>query len=176
MAPKVRHAAGPEHRLHLRAIGEHLGPVRIASPRRRDPHPVAGRPLPGRRRIDPLQLRHADNTRDHPTPFGDRQRMPPGMPPVDEGAGTVDRIDNEDPLRPEPLGPVDAFLREPAVIGPRARQQRPQHCIDLEIGLGHRPLPARLVPRLPAAGEMAQGDPAGLPRRSLQQREISFRQ
>src|SRR5690606_33167064 len=143
---------------------------------RPDPLAIAPGPLPFRRRVGAAEFRQMDDARRHPSPVSDRNRDRETLLAREEGAGAVERIDDEGPLRLEPRRAVLGFLGQPAVIGPGGAQFGPQHPVDLEIGLGDRARAAALLPGLRPLPEIPERDPA----RSLggldQQREVTRRQ
>ncbi len=57
-------------------------------------------------------------------------------PALEEGDGAVDGIDDEQRAVVEPLAVIDAFLRQPAIAGPRLGQGAAQIGIDFQIGFG----------------------------------------
>ena len=125
--------------------------------------------MPRRRRVGALELRQVHDAGGDAPALGHRQRQRPGPAAGDEGAGAVDRVDDEDALGGEPLRPVLAFLRQPAVAGAGGGELGPEHAVDREVGLRHGAVAARLLAHLGAA-EIAQRHRARRPRRRLEQR------
>lgn len=95
--------------------------------------------------------------------------------PVDEGAGAVDRVDDEAMRRIQSRGVVGAFLGQPAVIRARAQKRGAEVIVDRQIGLGHRAGALFLFPGRRLLPPEAAGDLSGFQRGIHNQVEVLVR-
>ena len=100
--------------------------------------------------------------------FGDGGADDPGVAALHEGAGAVDRIDDEDLATGEPRRIVDGLLRQPAEVRPRRAEPLLQEAVDGDVGLGHR-RGMGLCPGPHAAPGIVERHGAGLVSQRLQE-------
>src|SRR5580693_7363457 len=84
-----------------------------------------------------LGYRIIDDARDSTPAFGNGHGNREMRLLLEEGRGTVDRIDDELALRACSRGISPGFFRQPAIIQPRRFQSPAQEMIDSQVRLGH---------------------------------------
>ncbi len=89
----------------------------------------------------------------------------------EEGAGAVDRVDDEDAVAIEPRVAVGGLLRQPAVVRTLAQEKLAEPLVDGEVGLAHRRA-ALLLPDLRVAAKIAEREQRRLFARPPQQGEV----
>ena len=109
---------------------------------------------------------------DRPRVLDDRERDTPFAAAGQEGAGAIDRIDDEGAEHAEAIGIVGRLLREPAIDGARGEQARGEQAVDGKVGFtddrGRAFCPTPRV--LPEVGEREGG---GLARRGDEKIEVT---
>jgi len=96
MALEGRHASGPEFRFGVVFVGQNRGGFQCLMGGVADRCAVQLRPFSERGCVGELQFGKVDNCGLHVPVLGDGQRMGKGFGALNERAGTVDGVDNED--------------------------------------------------------------------------------